>query len=90
MLEIAFRLAQADERLDENEIKFIRFLRGKLKLPDAIIKDRFGFVEYRFDKDYTNDIVKQDIKKEAVSTFIVPDTVELKEFDFKTGLNNER
>lgn len=81
VLEVAFRLAHADQRLDENEIKFIRFLRGKLELPDEVIKDRFGAVEYLFDRDYTNEIVRKETRKDVLSSLAVPDVDEIHSFD---------
>lgn len=81
VLEVAFRLVHADEKLEENEIKFIRFLRGKLRIHDEIIRDRFGLVEYLFDKDYANEIVKQEVKKDLMSTFAIPEIKDLKDFD---------
>jgi len=81
VLEVAFRLANADERLDENEIKFIRFLRGKLRVYDEIIRDRFGPVEYLFDKNYANEIVKEESRKELMDVFKIPDlTIEYHSF----------
>jgi hypothetical protein len=73
VLEVAFRLAHADEKLDENEVKFIRFLRGKLKVYDETIRDRFGAVEYLFDKDYADDIVKETTRKDLLDSFTMPD-----------------
>lgn len=81
VLEVAFRLVHADEKLEENEIKFIRFLRGKLRIHDEIIRDRFGLVEYLFDKDYANEIVKQEVKKDLMSTFEISEIKDLKDFD---------
>lgn len=81
ILEVAFRLVHADNILEENEIKFIRFLRGKLRIHDEIIRDRFGLVEYLFDKDYTNEIVKQEVKKDLMNTFTISKIKDLNGFD---------
>ena len=42
ILEVAIRIINSDNRYDENEIKFIHFLRAKLKIHDQTIRDRFG------------------------------------------------
>ena len=85
ILEISFRLIHADEKVDENEIKFLRFLRSKLKIHDEIIRDRFGVVEYLFDKDYSQDIIKSATHDDIFASLSIPDfkdlvTVEASQF----------
>lgn len=82
ILEIAFRLAMANKEMDENEIKFIRFLRSHLDLPDEIIRDRFGSVEYLFDKDYSQDIVKSETLNDLLSTISIPEIKEIQTINF--------
>jgi uncharacterized tellurite resistance protein B-like protein len=82
VLEVAFRMIYADSKVDENEIKFIRFLRSKLNLQDEIIRDRFGVVEFLFDKDYSKDIVKKDAEIDFLSTTAIPEYKELVLVDF--------
>jgi len=84
ILEVAFRLAMADNVLVENEIKFIRFLRSHLALPDEIIRDRFGVVEYLFDKDYSQDIVKSETYSDLLSTISIPEVKEIESIDFSS------
>lgn len=63
VLEIALRIVNADEVLDENEINFVRLIRSKLKLHDEIIKDRFGIIDYLVtNRDYLTN-VNADINK---------------------------
>jgi hypothetical protein len=88
ILEVAFRLVHADEKVDENEIKFLRFLRSKLKIHDEIIRDRFGVVEYLFDKDYSQDIVKEEAHQDLFATIAIPEIKELLTVDF-SKLTNE-
>lgn len=88
ILEVSFRLIHADEKVDENEIKFLRLLRSKLKLHDEIIRDRFGPVEYLFDKDYSKDIVKEKTHNDLFSSIVIPDYKILAEYDF-SKLSNE-
>ena len=84
ILEIAFRLSMANKEMDENEIKFIRFLRSHLDLHDEIIRDRFGAVEYLFDKDYSKDIVKSVAHSDLLSTISMPEVKEIKAIDFSS------
>jgi hypothetical protein len=82
ILEVAFRLAMANEVMDENEIKFIRFLRSHLDIHDEIIRDRFGAVEYLFDKDYSQDIIKNETKDDLLSSISLPELKEIQMVDF--------
>jgi uncharacterized tellurite resistance protein B-like protein len=66
ILEVGFRMVNADEKLDENEIRFVRYLRSKLHVHNETIKDRFGFIEYLFDKDYSKDIEKKELHDDLV------------------------
>ena len=84
ILEVAFRLAMANKEMDENEIKFIRFLRSHLNLYDEIIRDRFGAVEYLFDKDYSQDIVKNETHSDLLSTISIPEMKEIQTIDFSS------
>jgi hypothetical protein len=87
ILEVAFRLAMANKVLDENEIKFIRFLRSHLDLHDEIIRDRFGAVEYLFDKDYSQDIVRSETLSDLLSTITMPEVKEIQAIDFSIFKN---
>jgi len=82
ILEVAFRLAMANKEMDENEIKFIRFLRSHLDLHDEIIRDRFGTIEYLFDKDYSQDIVKSETHNDLLSSISFPEIKEIQYIDF--------
>ena len=82
ILEVSFRLIHADEKVDENEIKFLRFLRSKLKVHDEVIRDRFGVVEYLFDKDYSQDIVKSETHDDLFASIAIPEFKELATVDF--------
>ena len=45
VLEVLLRVTSADEKLDANEIRFLKSARKRLKVPDEIISQRFGAVE---------------------------------------------
>jgi uncharacterized tellurite resistance protein B-like protein len=82
ILEVALRMIYADEKVDENEIKFLRFLRSKLKIHDETIRDRFGVIEFLFDKDYSQDIIKKEVKNDLFSSISIPEVADLIIIDF--------
>lgn len=82
LLEISFRIINADERVDENEIKFVRYLRSKLCVYDEIILDRFGPIEYLFDKDYSHDIVIETKKDDFFTNIINTEIRFLENIDY--------
>lgn len=83
ILEVAFRLAMANKIMDENEIKFIRFLRSHLELHDETIRDRFGPVEYLFDKDYSTDIIRTEAHNDLISTLSLPQIQDIVTINFE-------
>lgn len=90
ILEIALRLIYADENIDENEINFLRYLRSKLEVPNEIIRDRFGTVEYLFDKDYSKEIVKQKTRDELLDSIKIPEYYILKNFDYSKFIEDTK
>ena len=78
LLEVALRIIHADEKIDENEMKFLKLLRGKLEVFDEIIIDRFGKNNLLFDKLYKSDIKLSEIK--------YVDEMELPKFTEMAGL----
>jgi len=87
MLEVSFRLVHADEKVDENEKKFLRFLRSKLKVHDEVIRDRFGVVQYLFDKDYSQDIIKSETHDDLFASIAIPEFKDLVTVDFSKFTN---
>jgi len=85
ILEVAFRLAMANKEMEENEVKFIRFLRSHLDIHDEVIRDRFGAVEYLFDKDYSKGIVKRETHSDLLSTISIPELKEIQTIDLKNN-----
>ena len=72
VLEIALRIIYADERIDENEIKFVNFLRSKLELHDETIIDRFGELDILYTNEYSNNIVAGKTEKEFAESIKLP------------------
>jgi len=60
ILEVALRIIHADANIDENEIKFVKLLRGRLELYDEMIIERFGKDNLLFDKEYGNNIIVKE------------------------------
>jgi len=81
ILEVALRIANADERIDENEVKFINFLRSKLELHDEIIIDRFGELDILYTNEYSRNIVAGKTEKEFAESVKLPDMAELIQVD---------
>jgi uncharacterized tellurite resistance protein B-like protein len=46
ILEVVLRMMYSDNRIDENEVKFIRLLKTHLKIPDQVIFERFGKIDF--------------------------------------------
>ena len=87
LLEIVFRIMNADERHDENEIKFVRDLRSKLKVHDEIILERFGKVDFLFDRDYRNEITIADRKTDLLHSIVLPEIEQLQSVDLSSHNN---
>jgi uncharacterized tellurite resistance protein B-like protein len=79
LLEIVLRMIYADGKVDENEKKLFHLLRSKLNLYDETIKERFGAIEFIFDKSYAVDIVNT---KNVATSFEMPDIKEIISIDF--------
>jgi len=88
LLEVAFRVVAADNEEDEYERKFVRFLRSKLKVHDEVIRDRFGAVDYLFDRDYTQDIVKSETHNDLFASIAIPEFKDLVTVDFSNFNEN--
>ena len=81
VLEVALRIVNADERIDENEIKFVNFLRSKLKLHDEIIIDRFGELDILYTNEYSKNIITGKTEKEFTKNVKLPEIADLVEVD---------
>jgi uncharacterized tellurite resistance protein B-like protein len=79
VLEVALRIVNADERIDENEIKFVNFLRSKLELYDETILDRFGELEILHTNEYSKNIIT--IEKDFTENLKLPDISDLIKVD---------
>lgn len=84
IFEVVLRMMYADNRIDENEVRLIRIIKSYLKIPDQIIFERFGKIDF---------LIKgfEDINQQKVSDeFIIPEIEEIEKVGFKNnGKNNE-
>ena len=78
LLEVTIRVIYADKIVDENEKKFFRFLRSKLKISNNIISDRFGDISDIYDLQTGANL---NIKQEEFN-FKMPDISEIVKVDF--------
>ena len=83
VLEVALRIVNADERIDENEIKFVNFLRSKLDLHDEVILDRFGELDILYTNEYSKNIVLDNSEKDFTEHIKLPDISDLTQIDLK-------
>lgn len=79
ILEVALRIICADEKHDENEVKFIHLLRAKLDLHDETISDRFGEVNILHTNEYSKNIVAGRSEIEYSESIKLPELVDLEE-----------
>ena len=79
VLEVTLRIIHADEKVDENELRFLRLLRGRLEVHDETIIERFGKDVLLFDKDYQREI--EISEKEYLSGIKLPDLKEIDQID---------
>ena len=82
ILEVALRIINADQKHDENEIKFIHFLRANLKLHDNEIVDRFGEIDILHTSSHIKNVVKEGNKKEFIKDLTLPEVNEIKKINF--------
>ena len=62
-MEVALRIINADERIDDNGIKFVKFLRSKLALHNEIIIDGLGELDIFNLNEYSKDLNSGKIEK---------------------------
>jgi hypothetical protein len=79
VLEIALRIINADNVIDENEVKFINFLRSKLEVYDEIIIDRFGELDILYTNEYSKNKFTLEQEKEFTENIELPEISDLKE-----------
>ena len=52
IIEVSLRIMNADDKVDESEVKFINHLRSKLEVDNQILIDRFGSVPFLKNMNY--------------------------------------
>lgn len=84
VLEVALRIIKADDKHDDNELKFINILRAKLEVHDETIIDRFGEVDILYTNKYSKNIVTEKHDSAFVESITLPDLPALKKVNFNT------
>ena len=82
ILEVSLRIINADNKHDENEIKFIHFLRANLKLHDEEIVDRFGELEILHTSSYIKNVAKEQNNNGFTEKLTLPEINEIKNIKF--------
>lgn len=85
ILEVTLRIIHADQKVDENELRFLKLLRGRLALHDEIIIERFGKDVLLFAKEYADEVLVDE--KKYLSRFKLPDLKDMGEIDI-TDIKN--
>ena len=84
IIEVAFRIINADHKVDENEIKFFNLLRSKLEVGNEILMERFGKIPYLSNMVYDNiKVDSDDSQKNFVRDFTFPKLLAIKSIDLK-------
>ena len=84
IIEVAFRIINADNKVDENEIKFFNLLRSKLEVDNEILRDRFGNIPYLANMNYNKiRVASEDSQKNFVRDVKLPELVAMKSIDLK-------
>ena len=86
LLEVIMRIISADKKVDENEVRFLKLVKAKLKVHDELIKERFGVVDYLFDSHYKD--VKNAPEKDFFDVGDFPQLANLK--DIKVEIKNKK
>jgi len=81
VLEVAIRIVNADERIDDNEKKFVNFLRSKLELHDEIIINRFGELDILYTNEYSKNSILNNTEKEFTESVKLPEISDLIQVD---------
>tara|TARA_B100000780_G_C21117301_1_gene452154 strand:+ start:2041 stop:2547 length:507 start_codon:yes stop_codon:yes gene_type:complete len=82
IVEVALRIINADNKVDENEIKFLNFLRSKLDVANETLIDRFGSIPSLVNMNYDK-LKPMDLQEQFIKSMLFPETTILKEIDLK-------
>jgi len=88
ILEVALRIINADNVIDDNEIKFINFLRSKLDIYDEIIIDRFGELDILHTNEYSKNNLTIEEEKNYTENIQLPDIKDLSQVVLKSDKND--
>lgn len=69
LLEIILRISYSDNKLHDNEMKFIRTVRGYFSVPDDVLVERFGKLDFLMRSTSLNINMDQNIKPKSEDKF---------------------
>jgi len=73
IVEVALRIINADNKVDENEIKFLNFLRSKLDVANETLIDRFGSIPSLVNMNYDK-LKPMDLQEQFIKSMLFPET----------------
>lgn len=69
LLEIILRITYSDQKLHENEIEFIRSVRSYFSVPDDVLIERFGKLDFLMRSTSLNVVKEQNITPKSKDKF---------------------
>lgn len=83
ILEVAIRMINADDKVDENEIKFLNLLRSKLDVENEIIRDRFGNIPNLVHMNYDNLETEEKAHSDFLGNIVMPEIGNIEQIELK-------
>ena len=83
ILEVALRMINADNKVEENEIKFLNLLRSKLDVENEIIRDRFGNIPYLTNMNYDNIESEEKAHNDFTESINLPEIGKIESIELK-------
>ena len=84
VLEVALRMINADNKVEENEVKFLNLVRSKLEIENEIIRDRFGNIPYLTHMNYDNLESEEKAHIDFTSSIELPEIGVIENIKFET------
>ena len=78
IIEVAIRIINADEKIEENEKWFFNLLRSKLKVHNRIITERFGNIEILYGENFNQNVIKTLSYSDISDKFKLPELIHFK------------
>ena len=76
-------MINADNKVEENEIKFLNLLRSKLDVENEIIRDRFGNIPYLTNMNYDNIESEEKAHNDFTESINLPEIGKIESIELK-------